>query len=221
MNTACLIVKASKDACATEVDAVVANLRATDSKIVIREVDWSGQDRFVREVGDEKFKIIYLGAHADGTGFGESDHNPWSTWDDLALSICISDCMIPGGILFMGCCRGGMKSIALQIFKVCNRIDYIVGTPQNTKSGDLVPAFNAFARELKSGNPISAAIRATGAVNCHFICHDRQELQVELNLTQQLDRIEERVLDSWLHLIALRNMNDRKVRLPGQYRPRK
>ena len=74
-----------------------------------------------------------------------------------------------------------MKSIALQIFKVCNRIDYIVGTPQNTKSGDLVPAFNAFARELKSGNPVSAAIRATGAVNCHFICHDRQELQVELN----------------------------------------
>jgi len=191
VNTACLILKASEDACGSEIAALEANLKATDSKVVIRQIDWVSQDDFIAKVGDNKFKIIYVGAHADGKGFGDNNKGVWHDWQTLALSICISDCMVPEGVLFMGCCRGGMKTIALQIFKVCNRIDYIVGPNQKAKGGDLVAAFTAFVRDLKNGAaPIEATERATGATGDQYTCHDRQELDVELTLSEQLDRIE-------------------------------
>ena len=190
MNTASMFLKASTDACASEIGAIETNLKAIDGGATMELIEWISPNDFCQRIQGKKFGIIYLGAHADGTGFGENAPGAWHTWDDLASSICATDCIAPKGILFMGCCRGGMRTIALKIFKTCNKIDYIVGPNQATRAGDLVTAFTAFVRNLKKGaNPVSATTRASGATGDDYTCHDRQELEVDVNLSQQLDEI--------------------------------
>ena len=84
-----------------------------------------------------------------------------------------------------------MKTVALKLLKECNKIDYIVGPNQETKGGDLTAAFTAFIRSLRNGdNPCEAAKKAAGATGREYTCHDRQELEIDVNLLMKLDAIE-------------------------------
>ena len=100
--------------------------------------------------------------------------------------------MIPEATLFMGCCRGGMKTVALKLLKECDKIDYICGPSWNTKGRDLVTAFTTFSlNRLSNGEePAIAAERASKATGQTFICYDRQELEAEIELLRRIERIE-------------------------------
>jgi hypothetical protein len=164
-------------------------------------IEWVSVEDFVNRASSKKFDIIYLGAHADASGFGETNGtlHPWET---LAAGICNSDCMIPEGTLFLGCCRGGMKTVALKILMRCAKIDYIVGPNWKSKGVDLVPAFVAFthSRRSASDEPGKAAACASAAAGQIITCYDRQELEEELELRRtvaQMARTQDEII-TWV-----------------------
>jgi hypothetical protein len=187
----CLFVTASTSACAGEVKLVQACLH--NLGIAFREVEWLSQEDFITQTADgRKYDFIYLGAHADSIGFGEKDGAALYGWDTLGIAICATDCILPGGTLFLGCCRGGMKTVALKILKTCDRIDYICGPHWKVTGNDLTNAFQAFvnSRISKKEEPCRAAERATDACGFRFSCYDRQELQAEIETLRQIQNIE-------------------------------
>ena len=188
MSKTCLFLKAAAAACAQEEDLIRAHLKGMH--VDMETIDWISAEDFPNRVDGKKFEIIYLGAHADGMGFGESNGN-FYPWEALAAAICASDCMIPEGTLFLGCCRGGMKTVALKILMQCARIDYIMGPNWKSKGGDLANAFATFTRSrvIDGGEPAKAAVRATEAAGQMFTCYDRQALEGELEFLKRLQQI--------------------------------
>ena len=155
---------------------------------------------------EAKYDFIYLGAHADGIGFGESDGAAIHPWEHLGNAICVTDCIRPNGTLFLGCCRGGMKTVALKLLKTCDRIDYICGPHWKVTGNDLTSAFQAFvqSRIKKREEPCKAAERATEACGFRFSCYDRQELQSEIETLRQIQNMEWRLnsIESWQEYIS-------------------
>jgi len=188
MNKTCLFLKAAAAACAEEEGVIRAHLKGMH--VDMEAIQWISAEDFPNRVVGKKFEIIYLGAHADGSGFGESN-GIFYPWEKLAAAICASDCMIPEGTLFLGCCRGGMKTVALKILMQCARIDYIMGPNWKSKGGDLANAFATFTRSrlIDGDEPAKAAVRATEAAGQMFTCYDRQELEGELELLRRLQQI--------------------------------
>jgi hypothetical protein len=188
MSKTCLFLKAAAAACADEEGAIRAYLKGL--KVDTEFIEWVSVEDFVNRVCGKKFEIIYLGAHADASGFGERNGtlHPWET---LAAGICNSDCIIPEGTLFLGCCRGGMKTVALKILMRCAKIDYIVGPNWKSKGIDLVAAFVAFTRSRRSAGdePGKAAACATAAAGQIFTCYERQDLEEELDLRRRLEQM--------------------------------
>ena len=189
----CLIIIATSSACNTEVDAITRALKTHRVETLILE--WVSQDDFLQQLGmpsAQKFDLVYLAAHAGVHGFGESGGFAQHNWDDLANAICWSTCMLPGATLFLGCCRGGMKTVALSILKGCDQIDYICGPVWNTKGTKLIQAFNSFAECKFAENlePTAIRERMTSAAGQHFSCFDRQELESEVAMLRQISKIQ-------------------------------
>jgi hypothetical protein len=186
-----LFVTASSSACAGEAKLVEDCLR--NMGVGFRQVEWLSLEDFKTHMLDgHKYDFIYLGAHADSYGFGEKAGLSLHPWEDLGNAICITDCMLPGGTLLLGCCRGGMKTVALKILKSCERIDYICGPQWKVAGNDLCNGFHAFldSRIRKNEEPAEAARKASSACGFTFICHDREELQAEIETLRQISNIE-------------------------------
>jgi hypothetical protein len=187
----CLFITASTSACAGEAKLVRDCLQ--NLGIGFREVEWISPDDFRAQMSKgEKYDFIYLGAHADGNGFGQNDKTALHPWETLAVEICTTDCIRPNGTLFLGCCRGGMKAVAIKILSNCNTIDYICGPHWKVAGNDLTAAFQAFvqSRIRKREEPCKAAERATEACGFRFSCYDRQELLPEIETAWQMRNLE-------------------------------
>ena len=155
-------------------------------------VEWISTDDFKSLVAAKKYDFIYLGAHADSYGFEEQSGAELTPWEDLAQSIWVTDCLQSGGTLFMGCCRGGMKTVALKIMRQCNKIDQICGPFWKLKGNDITKAFHIFVESLVRGgdDPVTAADRASQASKCKFLCYERLDLAGELLSLDRLDLLE-------------------------------
>src|SRR5882724_1790156 len=188
MSKTCLFLKAAAAACADEEAVIRHYLKGL--QVEMEAIEWVSVEDFVNRVFGKKFEIIYLGAHADGSGFGESN-GTLHPWESLAAGICNSDCIVPEGTLFLGCCRGGMKMVALKILMQCAKIDYIVGPNWKSKGVDLVAAFVAFTRSRRRAGdePAKAAACASEAAGQIFTCYERQELEAELELRRRSDQM--------------------------------
>lgn len=187
----CLFVTASTAACAGEAKLVRDCLQ--NLGITFREVEWlSPQDFHAQMKQGDKYDFIYLGAHADGNGFGEGANTALHSWESLAVEICSTECIRPNGTLFLGCCRGGMKAVAIKILTNCDTIDYICGPHWKVTGNDLTAAFQAFvqSRIKKNEEPCKAAERATEACGFRFSCYDRQELLPEIQTAWQMRNME-------------------------------
>lgn len=186
----CLMIRASSSACAGEESLVRDVLKGLD--IELRSVEWISYADFVSQIGKgEQYQFIYLGAHADGTGFGENSAATLHRWETLAEAICNTDCISPGGTLFMGCCRGGMKTVAFKIMKQCGKVDQICGPFWTLKGNDITMAFHAFVKALirDKEDPAMAADRATESSRCKFLCYERQDLAGELEMLAEVQEV--------------------------------
>lgn len=155
-------------------------------------VEWLSPEDFKPQVAGRKYDFVYLGAHADSYGFGENSGSDLHSWEDLALAICETDCMEPGGTLFMGCCRGGMKTVAIKIMQQCAKIDQICGPFWTLKGNDITKAFHIFVEALvrQKSDPVTAADKASQASNCKFLCYERLDLAGELETLFRLESME-------------------------------
>jgi hypothetical protein len=126
---------------------------------------------------------VYLAAHANTDFFGESDGSIALGWDDLAAAFCCAGCLEPGAILLLGCCRGGLKKVALSLFCNCSDIDYVCGPRWTVAGPDISTGFHVFIynMEIRREQPSVAVCRASHATNYEFFCHDRVEMQEELD----------------------------------------
>ena len=195
-NMKCLIIKATSSACNNELDSIRIALKT--HRVETRDIEWLSQNDFLAQMGEpskEKYDLVYLAAHADMYGFGESGGFSLHTWDELANAICMSSCMLPGATLFLGCCRGGMKTVALAILRGCDQINYICGPVWTTKGTKLIQAFNSFA-ECKFAENVEPDVikqRMSNAAGQQFSCYDRQELESEVAMLRQIRTMQREV----------------------------
>jgi hypothetical protein len=157
------------------------------------------------------FDLLYLSSHADANGFGENPYeNPW---DKFADTVCATDCMLPEATLFLACCRGGLKTVTLNMLSVCNKIDYIVGPVWKAKGADITPAFRAFCEccyTRKDGTreaPCNLREKMSEAARQEFACYDRVEMECDLEVFRRLRSIDAQVFTNFNLLNAINQQN--------------
>lgn len=126
-----------------------------------------------------KFDYIYLGAHANAAGFGNSDGSSITKWECLGSELCATNCLNEGCVLLLACCRGGLRQVAMRLFTSCKQIDYVCG-PRWTVTGlDITTGFHVFTynMEIRHEQPSCAAERASRATGYDFFCYDRVEVE--------------------------------------------
>jgi hypothetical protein len=173
-----LILKASEDICAAEVDHLKT---IADMFGMVPDVfDLTEPASLLKAmIGRGKYDYIYLGAHANESGFGEGDGSTVMLWPDFALALCASECLNRESILLLGCCRGGLRRVAMQLFTGCTQIDYVCG-PRWTVTGlDITAGFHVFIynMEVRHEQPSCAIERASKATGYDFFCYDRVEVE--------------------------------------------
>lgn len=189
-----LLVKASNDVCSTEVTHIekICEMFAISHDVI----ELTSLDQFMEEAQARgKFDYLYLGAHANQHSFGESDGSPAYSWNDFAAILCAADCLNPESVLLLGCCRGGLKMVAMSLFLACGKIDYVVGPRWTVTPLDITTAFHVFLYNLviRREQPSSAASRSSQATGYDFYYYDRVE--IEDSVSSQL--MMEHVVKSW------------------------
>ena len=176
-----LIIKAASDVCSAEIDHLQAIAEMFD--ITHCTMQLTDMSTFEQQLCDgDRFDFIYLGAHANTDFFGESDGSIAIPWEQLAVSFCQSECLNPGAILMLGCCRGGLKRVALQLFCGCDQIDYVCGPRWTVTGADISAGFHIFIYNMvcRREQPSTAVTRASYGTGYDFFCHDRIEMQDEI-----------------------------------------
>ncbi len=176
-----LIIEAASDICTSEIDHLhtIAEMFGI-SPTHVEITDLEGFEGLVPS--DKQYDFVYLGAHANTDFFGESDGSIQLSWTDLATCFCNSDCLSPGAILMLGCCRGGLKRVALKLFFGCDSIDYVCGPRWTVTGPDISAGFHVFLYNMviRREQPSTAVHRASKATGYDFFCHDRIEMQDEI-----------------------------------------
>lgn len=175
-----LILKASNDICASELD----HLRNIAEMFGMKHCtfDMKAVDDFKKSpCAKGKYDYIYLAAHADPDFFGTADGTVSIQWGEFASALCEVDCLNAECILLLGCCRGGLKGVSQMLFVSCDRIDYVCGPRWTVASHDITAGFHVFVynMEVRKEQPSSAAKRASSATGYDFFCYDRVEFEDE------------------------------------------
>ena len=173
-----LIIKASSDICAAEIDNMktIADMFGIEHcATVLTEMEQFRKDL----CAGGNYDYVYLAAHADLMGFGEIDGSVSIEWKEFAEALCDSDCLNVECILLLGCCRGGLQKVASQLFYYCSQIDYVCGPRWTVSSEDISAGFHVFVynMEIRREQPSTAVERASLATGYDFFCHDRVEFE--------------------------------------------
>jgi hypothetical protein len=182
MTKKLLIIKAASDVCSSEIDhlkAIAGMFGISHCTMTLTDMSTFNQQL----CNGDKYDFIYLGAHANTLYFGESDGSIAIPWEDLAIAFCSSDCLNYGAILLLGCCRGGLKRVALQLFCGCDNIDYVCGPRWTVTGADISAGFHVFIYNMvvRREQPSIAVHRASLGTGYDFFCHDRVEMEDEVD----------------------------------------
>jgi hypothetical protein len=82
-------------------------------------------------------------------------------------------------VLLLGCCRGGLKKVASELFYYCSQIDYVCGPRWAVTGQDISAGFHIFIynMEVRREQPSTAVNRASKGTGYDFFCHDRVEFE--------------------------------------------
>ena len=190
MQQRMLLVKATNDVCSTEVAHIET---ICDMFSICHEVlELTSLETFEeRAKALGKFDYLYLGAHADQHGFGEASGSPGYSWDHFAITLCSADCLNPESVLLLGCCRGGLRMVAMSLFMACTKIDYVVGPRWTVTPQDITTAFHVFLYNLaiRREQPSTAATRSSSATGYDFYYYDRVEIEDSVNSNIMMEKI--------------------------------
>lgn len=194
MNKRMLLVKASNDVCSTEVSHIE---RICDMFGISHEViELESLETFLKQAHAlGKFDYLYLGAHANQHSFGEANGSISYSWNDFAITLCSADCLNPESVLLLGCCRGGLKMVAMSMFLACGKIDYVAGPRWTVTPQDITTAFHVLLYNLaiRREQPSTAANRASLATGYDFYYYNRVEIEDSVHSGLMM----EQVISSW------------------------
>lgn len=187
-----LILKASKDICGSKVGLVSNNCELIGMTVYSENVvDETSLEQIVKKYEKLgcKFDYIYLCTHGDKHGM-ETDMSgsPITiTWARFSQLICETGILNFDTILLLGCCKGGILQVSIDIMAVCNKINFICGVKWNVEPWDLTTGFIVFIHNIenKKAEPTYAAQKASLATDYTFACYDRDEIE---GLTQYENR---------------------------------
>lgn len=141
-------------------------------------IDVKTLDELEEQLTGKKFDYLYFAGHGNGSCFG--DTNTFiAPWNQIGGIVCGTDCLNPGAIIMLYCCKGGLNTVAFQLMAACDNIEYICGAKQNMKNIDLIIGFNVFMYNIENRNidPVLSAQKATLATEIRFECFDRTEVE--------------------------------------------
>lgn len=178
MSKRLLLIKASKDICAAEIDHITKIADLFGMAHCLIEVA-SIKDIRKKICPGDQYDYIYLAAHANLQCFGESDGTCAVGWAEFAIALCELGCLKFGSVLLLGCCRGGLKGVANTLFLNCTQIDYVCGPRWTVSGADITAGFHIFVynMEVRREQPSTAADRASNATGYDFFCYDRVETE--------------------------------------------
>lgn len=129
-----------------------------------------------------KFDFLYIAAHGNHSCFGENHPLSTTRWADFGLSLCLTQIMQPGSVIFMGCCHGGLKRVALILFTNCPQIASVCGPKWKISRHEVAVAIHVFLHNLliAEEEPIVAAERTAAALGSSFPFYDRYELESDI-----------------------------------------
>lgn len=102
-------------------------------------------------------------------------------WADLALDICTSPGLTEESVVYLGCCKGGLKRGALIMMAHCNTIHHVCGSECNVNEQDVNLAFATFASHHGKGTEskrIESIVSMT--IDKGFSIFSRYNMDVEI-----------------------------------------
>ena len=125
------------------------------------------------------FDFLYLGAHGSHGCFGERCP-PHTRWAGFGLAICESAILREGTVVFLGCCHGGLKRVALILFCNCPQIVTVCGPRWKVDQFDVALGLHTFLNNIliKMEEPDCAAARTQEATGRSFPIYNRFDLSL-------------------------------------------
>jgi hypothetical protein len=137
-----------------------------------------------------KFDYLYVAAHGDATGIGDSAGGIDLSWFDLGVAICEEDALADDSTLFLACCHGGIQWGAYDLFAACEQLTCICGPEYSLCPKSLTVASHLFLYYVEQMGipPKNAAMRVSKAIDREFFAHDfetvRRDPQFQAWLSQ-------------------------------------
>jgi hypothetical protein len=185
-----LLIKASNDVCGTEIAHLEKICEMFDiAHSVVELFNFESFYEGVKPLG--KFDYVYLGAHANQYGFGDAHSDEWLGWGAFAAALCSTDCLRTESVLLLGCCRGGLRSVAMTMFVACGKIDYVLGPRWTVTAQDITTGFHVFLYNLtiRREQPSTGAKRASSATGYDFYYYDRVEVEDSANSEELMSKV--------------------------------
>ena len=180
-----LFVKATKDYNEPVISHISSVCKLLDVEFI--EYDFKTLSVFENDCKDlGKFDFVYIAAHGNHACFGENAPLNHTRWADFGVSLCTTEIMNSGSVLFLGCCNGGLKRVAMILFCNCPQITAVCGPKWKVTGHDVAVAIHCFLYNLliSGEEPIVVAERTSLAVGYSFPIYDRYELESEIAIMQ-------------------------------------
>jgi hypothetical protein len=188
-----LLVKVCASVFQEEIDAVQSICAM--HKVDFVQVDQSKGEKIPTCEDQGEFSIVYLAGHGNFRAFGDAEQ---VSWEQFAEQLCSAACLKVSSTIFAACCEGGMKSVALEVFKKCPRVGYVIGPKSLVTQQTLAQAFHSFLYNIsfrKGG--VDQAVRLMCESSGHtFLSHDLPTTYLEHKVSRDPKEINNAIQDS-------------------------
>lgn len=132
---------------------------------------------------DDLIDIIFVGAHSNMAMLSnDSSGSHTLTWKDFADHLCGCDGLTDSTKIYLGCCSGGFKRIALTMMARCPKIYKIAGVPCVLDAQQATLAFHGLLYGLNvEADDQQIQRMVTPSVGVSFNIHSRLEMVGELS----------------------------------------
>jgi len=190
-----LLLRVTSDACNVEVHQIQAVAKMHN--MITDVFNIQSDDDFYKAVSSgNAYDYVYVAAHGNAQGIG-GDHGYFIEWFKFAYLSCNQVGLNENCVFLLACCRGGLRSVALDIFAGCPHIEYVFGPRWTVTAPDITAGFHTFIynMEHRKMQPDQAANRASQGTGYDFLCFDRVETELTSDYTIREAEVEQAILE--------------------------
>jgi len=127
----------------------------------------------------QPFDYLYIGAHGNPQGIAAG--RDFIRWADFALDLCGNQGLNEKCVVYLGCCKGGLKVVAQILMTLCDGIHHVVGAGCDIDEQEANIAFHTFSFAHCRG-ALSTRIEESIslAINQNFSIFNRSDMLAEI-----------------------------------------